>query len=172
MVEIFDTRLEITIPGLPLVDPARFVDAPPRSRNEALASMMRRVRVCEERGSGWDKIAFEIDYHQLPAPLIETPQSHTRVVLFSPRPLREMDKEDRIRAVYLHACLRYVNPEHTTNSSIRARFGIEAWNSATARRLISDAVEAGVIVPYDSHAPRRLMRYVPFWASDSGANFV
>lgn len=172
MVEIFDTRLEITSPGLPLVDPARFVDAPPRSRNEALASMMRRVRVCEERGSGWDKIAAEIDFHQLPAPLIETPQSHTRVVLFSPRPLREMDNDDRIRAVYLHACLRYVSREHTTNSSIRARFGIETQNSATASRLIADAVEAGFIVPYDPLAPRRLMRYLPYWASGSRAEFV
>jgi ATP-dependent DNA helicase RecG len=172
MIEIFDTRLEITSPGLPLVDPARFVDAPPRSRNEALASMMRRVRICEERGSGWDKVAAEIDFHQLPAPLIETPQSHTRVVLFSPRPLREMDREDRIRAVYLHACLRYVSREHTTNSSIRARFGIESHNSATASRLIADAVEAGVVAPYDADAPRRLMRYVPYWASDSRAEFV
>ncbi|MGH3939263.1 MAG: RNA-binding domain-containing protein [Pseudonocardiaceae bacterium] len=172
IIEIFDTRLEITSPGLPLVDPARFVDAPPRSRNEALASMMRRVRVCEERGSGWDKIAFEIDYHQLPAPLIETPQSHTRIVLFSPRSLREMDREDRVRAVYLHACLRYVNREHMNNSSIRTRFGIEARNSATASRLIGEAVEAGVIAPYDPHAPRRLMRYVPYWASDSRADFV
>lgn len=172
MVEIFHTRLEITSPGLPLIDPERFVDAPPRSRNETLASMMRRVRVCEERGSGWDKIASEIDLHQLPAPLIETPQSHTRVVLFSPRPLREMNREDRIRAVYLHACLRYVSREHTTNSSIRARFGIEAYNSATASRLIADAVEAGRIAPYDPHAPRRLMRYVPYWASDSRTKFV
>lgn len=134
--------------------------------------MMRRVRICEERGSGWDKVAAEIDFHQLPAPLIEAPQSHTRVVLFGPRPLREMNKEDRIRAVYLHACLRYVSREHTTNSSIRARFGIESHNSATASRLIADAVEAGVIVPYDSDGPRRLMRYVPYWASDSRSEFV
>jgi ATP-dependent DNA helicase RecG len=172
MVEIFETRLEITSPGLPLIDPARFVDAPPRSRNEALASMMRRVRVCEERGSGWDKVAAEIDFHQLPAPLIETSQEQTRVVLFSPRPLQKLNKEDRIRAVYLHACLRYVSREQTTNSSVRTRFSIEAHNSATASRLIADAVEAGVIAPYDPHAPRRLMRYVPYWASDRRTEFV
>jgi ATP-dependent DNA helicase RecG len=38
MVEIFDDRIEITNPGEPLVDTQRFVDTPPRSRNEALAS--------------------------------------------------------------------------------------------------------------------------------------
>ena len=55
MVEIFDDRLEITNPGVPLVDTQRFVDSPPKSRNEALASLMRRIGICEERGSGWTK---------------------------------------------------------------------------------------------------------------------
>lgn len=88
MVEIFADRIEITNPGTPLVEPERFIDAPPRSRNEALASMMRRIGVCEERGSGWDKIGFEIELHQLPAPLIELPQGSTRVTLFSQKHLR------------------------------------------------------------------------------------
>ena len=55
MVEIFEDRIEITNPGVPLVDTQRFVDSPPRSRNEALASFMRRIGICEERGSGWDR---------------------------------------------------------------------------------------------------------------------
>jgi hypothetical protein len=83
-----------------------------------------------------------------------------------------MNKEERIRAVYLHACLRYVNREQTTNSSVRARFGIEMQNSATASRLIGDAVEAGVLVPYDPDAPKRLMRYMPFWAADHSAELA
>ena len=58
MVEIFADRLEITNPGEPLVDPQRFVDTPPKSRNEAVASLMRRFRICEERGSGIDKVVF------------------------------------------------------------------------------------------------------------------
>ncbi len=52
MVEIFGSRMEITNPGLPLVQTDRFLDSPPRSRNEAMASFMRRIGVCEERGSG------------------------------------------------------------------------------------------------------------------------
>ena len=122
MIEIFDNRIEITNPGTPLIDPLRFVDSPPRSRNEQLASLMRRCRVCEERGTGWDKIAFEIDLHQLPAPLIEVLPQHTRVTLFSHRELANMDREERVRAIYLHACLRYVTDEKTTNASVRERF--------------------------------------------------
>ena len=73
MVEIFDDRIEITNPGEPLVDTQRFVDTPPRSRNEALASLMRRFRICEERGSGIDKVVLQVELFQLPAPLFETP---------------------------------------------------------------------------------------------------
>lgn len=36
-----DDRIEITDPGEPRVDTQRFVDMPPRSRNETLASLMR-----------------------------------------------------------------------------------------------------------------------------------
>jgi len=169
MVEIFDDRLEITNPGKPLVDTRRFVDYPPRSRNEALASLMRRMGVCEERGSGWDRIGFEIELHQLPAPSIEVYEDSLKVVLFGLRSLTQMDREDRIRAVYLHACLRYVAREHTTNASIRKRFGIAERNAAAATRLISDAVAAGVIVPYDPTAGRKFMRYVPYWADTQQA---
>lgn len=51
-----------------------------------------------------------------------------------------------------------------TNTTLRNRFGIETKNSAVASRLIKEAVEAGVIHPYDETASKRLMKYVPFWA--------
>ena len=107
-----------------------------------LASLMRRIGICEERGSGWDKVVLQTEIYQLPAPLAEATEDHTRVVLFAPRPLSRMDKADRVRAVYLHACLRYVNRQHLTNTSLRERFGIEPQNIATASRLIREAVES------------------------------
>lgn len=164
MVEIFDDRIEITNPGAPLVDTQRFVDTPPKSRNEVLASLMRRVGICEERGSGWDKVVFQTEDYQLPAPLAEAPGDNTRVVLFAPRPLSKMDRADRVRAVYLHACLRYVNREYLTNSSVRQRFGIDQRNIARASRLIREAVDDGLIVPYDPDAAPKLMKYLPIWA--------
>ncbi len=103
MVEIFDDRIEITNPGEPLVDTRRFVDTPPKSRNEALASLMRRFRICEERGSGIDKVVQQVELFQLPAPLFESPEGFTRAVLFAHKPLSAMDKADRVRACYLHA---------------------------------------------------------------------
>jgi predicted HTH transcriptional regulator len=164
MAEIFEDRMEITNPGVPLVHPDRFLDTPPRSRNEALASFMRRIGVCEERGSGVDKVVFQTEFYQLPAPSFEIAGENTRAVLFSHRPLSRMDKADRVRACYLHACLKYVNREYMTNTSVRERFGIEPHNIATASRLIREAVEAGAVVPFERDAAPKLMRYVPNWA--------
>ncbi|HEX4309500.1 MAG TPA: RNA-binding domain-containing protein [Acidobacteriaceae bacterium] len=164
VIEIFEDRIELTNPGEPLVSAERFLDCPPRSRNEALASLMRRIGVCEERGSGWDKIVFQTELHQLPAPLAEVVEGNTRVVLFAHKPLKKMDEEDRVRALYLHACLRYVNREQMTNKTVRERLGIQPQNTAYASRLIKEALRAGVIVAYDSEAAPKMMRYVPFWA--------
>lgn len=164
MVEVFADRLEITNPGIPLVRTERFLDSPPRSRNEALASFMRRVGVCEERGSGVDKVVAQTEVFQLPAPIWETPDGSLRVTLFGHKPLRQMDKAERAHACYLHACLRYVLRDPMTNSSLRERFGIEAHNSATASRIIKDALEAEQIKPYDPDQSKKSARYLPIWA--------
>lgn len=163
-VELFEDRVEITNPGEPLVDTERFLDNPPRSRNEALASFLRRIGVCEERGSGIDKVVSETEFYQLPAPRFFVTGNSTRAVLFCHRELSDMDKEDRVRACYLHACLRYVENDFMTNTTLRQRFGIAQKNSATASRLIKEAVLAGVVRPHDVHAAKRDMKYVPFWA--------
>lgn len=164
MVEIFSNRMEITNPGLPLVKTDRFLDSPPKSRNEAIASFMRRIGVCEERGSGVDKVVSQTEFYQLPAPIFETTDEHTRSVFFAHRELREMNKEDRIRACYLHACLKYVQRDFMTNATLRERFGIEDRNSATASRIIKETLEAKLIRPYDEDAGRKFMKYVPEWS--------
>ena len=163
IVEIFSDRMEITNPGVPLVAAERFLDSPPKSRNESVASLMRRIGVREERGSGVDKVVSQTEFYQLPAPLFEVTDEHTRSVLFAHKTLNEMDKADRIRACYLHCCLKWVQREAMNNTTIRERFGIEEQNKAQASRIIKQAVEAGLIKPYDADSGARSMRYVPFW---------
>ena len=164
MVEIFADRMEITNPGEPLVSVDRFVDAPPKSRNETLASLMRRFGICEERGSGIDKVVHYVEMFQLPAPLFEAPGGSTRTVLFAHKELNAMDKQERIRAVYLHACLRYVERGKTTNASLRKRFGISDQNAAVASRLFKEAIEDHVIIPEDLSVGKRSRSYLPVWA--------
>lgn len=165
VVEIFDDRLEITNPGRPLLDANRFLDLPPRSRNEKLAALMRRFGVCEERGSGVDKVVASVEHFQLPAPLFEVPDDATRVTLYSHISFRDMQKHDRLRACYLHTCLNYVNHTPTTNASLRARFGIEDHNSSLVSRLLAEALDAELIFIEDPSAGTRNRSYLPYWAA-------
>lgn len=164
MVEIFSDRMEITNPGRPLVDTQRFLDSPPRSRNEALASFIRRIGVCEERGSGIDKVVLQTEVYQLPAPLFETTDEHTRSVLFAHKDFRKMEKDERVRAAYMHACLRYVQRNFMTNTTLRERFKIDERNSSMVSRIINDAIGAGLVRIYDESVGSRARRYVPWWA--------
>jgi len=166
-VEIFDDRIEITNPGEPLVSIKRFVDTPPKSRNEVMASLMRRFGICEERGSGIDKVVFQVEFYQLPAPLFEVPEGFTRTVLFAHKNLNDMDRTERVRACYLHACLRYVNRSHMTNTSLRERFGVAEHNRSTISRFIKEAINDGAIAPLDVSAAPKLMKYVPIWAAST-----
>jgi len=169
VVELFADRFEVTNTGEPLVAADRLVDAPPRSRSEALASLMRRMGICEERGSGVDKVVSQTEFYQLPAPLLEVPAGSTRAVLLAHRPLSRMDAEERARACYLRACLRYVQREYLTNTSVCERFGLNEANSASASRLIKETVSAGLIAPVHEHAAKRLMKYIPWWATSHAA---
>jgi len=164
MIEVFASRIEITNPGAPLISTERFLDSPPRSRNEGLASLMRRIGFCEERGSGVDKVVIDTEIYQLPAPLFEHVEDSTRCVLFAHRDFKDMDQEERVRACYLHAVLKYLNRQPMNNSTLRERFGVDSKNSAMISRIIKQAVEAKVIRAYDESAGSKAMRYVPWWA--------
>ena len=164
MIEIFSDRMEITNPGVPLVDIERFIDTPPKSRNESLASFMRRMGICEERGSGFDKVVFETEFYQLPAPVVEAYSEHTKVILFAHKDFKVMTKEEKIHACYLHSCLKYVTRDYLTNASLRERFGLDSKSSATVSRIIKDSLEKGVVKLKDPETAPRYYKYVPFWS--------
>ncbi len=115
-------------------------------------------------GSGVDKVVFQTEIYQLPAPVFEICGDNTRAILFAHRPMNRMDKKDRVHACYLHACLRYVNKDFMTNSSLRERFGIESQNSAIASRIIKDTLDAELIRLYDPDSSKKFTKYVPFWS--------
>ena len=164
MIEIFDDRMEITNPGTPLIEKDRFVDHPPVSRNEKLAAFMRRIGVCEERGSGFDKVVFETELYQLPAPEIEIYNNHTKIIMYSHREFSKMTKDDRQRACYLHACLKRVNREYMTNASLRERFNIDIKNSSMISRLLNETCAYGLIKVSDDSTSDKNRRYLPYWA--------
>lgn len=164
VVEIFENRIEVTNSGIPLVDVRRIIDNPLKSRNEKLAALMRRLRMCEELGTGWDKIVITCELYQLPAPKIELFEDSTRVTLFSEMPFSNISMEDKLWACYLHACIKHVQGEQLTNSSLRERFGLENSASASISRLIKEAVKMEIIKPLDPATAPRYMKYIPIWA--------
>lgn len=165
MVEIFGNRIEITNPGKPLINPLRFIDHSPQSRNEKLASFMRRMNICEERGSGIDKVINAIEAYQLPAPNFIEGDNFMRAILYTGKTLRQMDREDKRRACYQHCCLKYVSGEFMTNQTLRERFKIEEKNYPMASKIISDTIEANLVKDFNpEQKSKKHVKYIPFWA--------
>ena len=165
MVEVFQKRMEISNPGKPLISPDRFIDHPPRSRNEKLASMMRRLNICEERGSGIDRAINGIEIFQLPAPEFLDDNDFMRVTLFGHQNINDMGRADKIRACYQHCCLRWVCRDYMTNATLRKRLGIDDQNYPVASRIIKDTTDQGLIRLYDpENKSNRTRKYIPFWS--------
>lgn len=161
-IELFEDRIEITNPGRPLVSADRMIDLPPRSRNEALASLMRRMGMCEEQGSGLDKVITQVELFQLPPPLFREGEDSMQVILYGPRTFAEMTQDERIRACYHHAILQFLSGERMKNATLCTRFGIDLKNAAQASGVIKKTLQAGFIKVADPDHPRA--GYVPTWA--------
>lgn len=164
MIEIYSDRMEISNPGRPGISPDRFIDEY-QSRNERLADLMRRLGICEEKGTGIDKVVQATEAFQLAAPDFRVSDQRTTVVLFAHKEVEDMDRADRVRACYQHCCLRYVMNERMTNQSLRERFKLPENKSETVSRIIRETMEAGKIKLADAAATSlRYRSYLPFWA--------
>jgi len=166
LIEIFEDRMEISNPGNALIEPNRFMDHPPKSRNEKLADKLRRMKICEKRGSGIDRAVFEIEMAQLPAPKIENLEKSVKVIMHSNKSLKQLTKEDKCRMCYFHSCVKHIlDQDFLTNSSLCKRAGIEKKNQAIASRIISDTLNKGLIRPFDQeNKSNRYAKYLPYWA--------
>ena len=143
------------------MSPERMIDLPPRSRNESLAALMRRMGMCEEQGSGLDKVIDAVEFSQLPAPLFKANDDSTQVILYAPRPFANMTPDERVRACYQHAILKFISGARMKNATLCKRFGIEKNNAAQATKVIKQAMEANLIKPADTMHPRA--GYLPAW---------
>jgi ATP-dependent DNA helicase RecG len=163
-IELYTDRLEVSNPGKPPIPAERFIDED-QSRNEGLAEIMRRLRICERKGSGFDRVVDAAEVHQLPAPNIKLGEVRTTVILYAHKTFEAMSRDDRIRATYQHCCLRYVMNQKTTNQSLRNRFQLSDKRAEPVSRTIRDTLDAEYIKLEDpTITSNRYRSYVPFWA--------
>jgi predicted HTH transcriptional regulator len=163
-IETYSDRVEVTNPGNSLIEVDRMLDER-RSRNEKLASRMRELGLCEERGGGLDKTLIEIEQRYLPAPEFNSSKDSMRVVLFGTRTLAQMSKRERQRSCFYHCVLRWIAHDYMSNASLRERFSLPPEEYQAASAVITEAVRAGRISPADPDQGRRNARYVPYWAA-------
>jgi len=164
MVEIYSNRVEISNPGEPIVPVERFIDGY-QSRNERLAGFMRRLGICEEKGSGIDKVVHLAEVYQLPAPDFRAAHRRTLVTIYGPKDFEAMDRDDRTRACYQHCALKYVMSERMTNQTLRDRFHLPESKSSIISQVIAAAMEEGLVkLDEKVGASRKYARYLPFWA--------
>ena len=160
-IEIYSDRIEFTNLGIPSIPTERFIDED-NARNERLADLSRRLRLCEKRGSGVDKVINVVELFQLPAPDFRVADRHTIAVLFAHVELDKMSKSDKIRACYQHCVLKYVMNEKMSNQSLRERFKLQDSKSDLVSRIIRDTIDAGKIKLDDpENFSKRYARYIP-----------
>ena len=165
LIEIFNDRITITNPGglLPGKRLDRLIGTTPQSRNEALASAFRQYRICEERGTGFQKVVAAIELCGLPPLLVRQEETALQVTLYAPRAFADMGQTERIEACYQHAVLQYLSSQPLTNTTLRERFKLHDKNRNQITNLISDAVDAGRIKRKDVGSGKKFAEYVPYW---------
>ena len=62
------------------------------------------------------------------------------------------------------SCLKLVNREYMTNSSLRKRFKIDVNDSSMILRLLNDTCTMGLIRITDDSTSDKNRKSVPFWA--------
>ena len=125
---------------------------------------MRQINICEERGSGIDKVIHAVELFQLPPPDFKVSGNNTISILYADKPLSAMSGEERVRACYQHAVLQYVSNDRMTNASLRTRFDIADYNYPMASKIISESIKAELIKLFDSAVSNKQRSYVPIWA--------
>ena len=103
-----------------------------------------------------------MEVFQLPPPLFRADENSMQVVLYGPRTFAEMTPDERVRACYFHAVLKFLSGDKMKNATLCLRLGIDPKNASQATGVINKTLSAGLIRVADPDHPRA--GYVPHWA--------
>jgi predicted HTH transcriptional regulator len=163
LIEIYEDRVEIINPGNSLIKVDRMIDER-RSRNEKIAKSMRDLGFCEERGGGIDKAIIDIEERFLPAPYFLASSDAMRIVLFGPKPFRDLSKSDRIWACFCHCVVKWIRHDFMSNTSLRERFSLTDEEYQVVSGVIAEAKREHRIKAADANQGKRNAKYIPYWA--------
>ncbi|MEN9360608.1 MAG: hypothetical protein RL095_2143 [Verrucomicrobiota bacterium] len=179
LVEIFEDRIEISNAGNPLINYPDLLKDGPKFRNLPLTSTMRHLGLFKGVGDGFNHVLSLVEGEHLAPPLFKAADFSlkTRIIIFPRRTLSELDNEERIRACYQHACLKWANSrkhsvvgqmvcDYLTNTSLRERFGVGENKKTTISLIIRKTIDAGLIRCFDENVSPKLRQYVPYWADE------
>jgi ATP-dependent DNA helicase RecG len=162
-IEIFADRIEFSNPGEPVTDWNKLFGVEPRSRNERLAMAMRKMELCEERGSGLRRIITATNAIRLLPPEFLASKGTTKVILHGhKREFDAMDQNAKNRAIYQYASLLFEEGKWLTNSLLRARFPMTGNATFKASVALRACMNAKLIKLADDSRPNS--GYLPFWA--------
>ena len=165
-VEIFTDRIEFTSPGklTPSIKINRIIDTTPESRNELFARFMRQIKICEERGTGIDRIIEATEQAQLPPVLFLENSNSFKAIIYPPKLYKNLSQEEKLRACYQHCVLKFISNEKMMNASLRKRFGISDSNHSMVTRVINKAILERLIKKDKNSSARKFTYYIPIWA--------
>ena len=166
-VGIYENRIEFSNPGASLIPPDRVLNAFPKTRNNELVKLLRQMDLCEEGGTGWDRVVASCEAMHMVAPRIESnEETGTRVTIYSGSGYERMSKRERMEAAYWHTCLMYAQSEASSNQTLRDRFGLTSDKKSlvAVSRLLKECRDAGLIKEEDGEVGARYRRYIPAWA--------
>jgi ATP-dependent DNA helicase RecG len=163
-VELYENRLEVTNPGRPVMDVKEFVRMS-NPRNVDLSAKMREMNMCENRGSGIQRLLSENEIHRRADPEFQVVSSLTKARITGKQNFTSLTLEERLWAVFMHTSFRYESGGYMTNATFRERYGLGKAKTALVTNAINTAIEAKMIRQYDETSQsRRYAKYVPFWA--------
>lgn len=167
LVNIYENRIEFSNPGASLIPTPRLLNAQPKTRNKELVSALRRMGLCEEGGTGWDRIVAACEQEHMLAPKVTSSEvAGTTVTLYTGIAYDRMTKRERVEATYWHACLKYSQGGSMSNQTLRERFGLpsEKKTLVAMSRLIRECCNEDFIKEEDPDVGARYRRYIPQWA--------
>lgn len=164
-IEIYKNHIDISNPGNCLVNPDRILGAIPKARNEMLVDVMKRLYICEARGSGIPRTVQGVEEWQLPAPLFLNQENGFKVSLYTYKTFESLDNEEKLRACVQHVTFMYTQQQLANNETLRKRFGLGEKKTNTISKLVKLAKDQNLIKDFDpKNNSKKYIKYIPYWA--------